>query len=431
MSSIPQTLALSVSQLVDSLAGGRVVVLGSPPPHGRDLDLLVRAPERARTEQGLLANGHVERGGTFARFAECSAYGVELIAAERYLPPGPLEDLFREARTLSPFVHLAEPAPRHALLILARLVAEEGQLAAKRRRRLERIQAAAPAVWEDAQRIAPAWGAEGALRLLGELARDPAPRPVSVRAAASGDGRRRAAPAARAALALARGQRGMLVSLSGLDGSGKSSQARWLVESLQELGVPAEVVWNDLHGNIAGDVVARPLKALLGLLGRRPREFSSHAAPPAAELLADADAGRTGSSQLVREAWSAYVTLTDALEQRWHAARHQARGRVVVFDRGPLDLAVRMEVLYRTSKARQTSIARLATPRPALSFLLEIPPELSLERKDDIWSLAQLTEQAGIYSSLADRFRVTRLDGTRPAAELAAEITTKVWRALG
>jgi thymidylate kinase len=426
VSEADRPLALSVARLVDSIAGGRVIVLGSPPPQGRDLDLLVRAGERRSIERGLLAAGLVRRGETFARFADCSAYGVELIAAERYLSPGPLGELFRGARPVEGFSHLCRPAPPHALLVLARLVADEGRLVPKRHRRLERILAGASDVWSEAEKFAPGWGAETHLRRLAWLQQEPS-RGQSRGPAGVAWGLRRAGSVVR--------RRPLLVSLSGLDGSGKSSQARWLVQSLHELGVPAEVVWNDLLGNVAADVVARPIKALLAMRGHALAELSSYedrAAPVDSQTIAPAPSGAVAGERrdLAREAWSGYVTLTGALEQRWHAMRQQLRGRAVVFDRGPLDLAVRMQVLYRTSPARASRIAGRVAPRPRLSFWLDIPPALSLERKEDIWSLRQLTEQARMYGLLAAEFGVTRLDGTRPAAELAAEIGSAVWRAL-
>ena len=99
----------------------------------------------------------------------------------------------------------------------------------------------------------------------------------------------------------------------------------------------------------------------------------------------------------------------------------------MVFDRGPLDLAVRMEVLYRSHVERQRRLVRLAAPRPDLAFLLDVDPELSLQRKHDIWSPRQLGEQSSTYRTLAPRFGVRVLDGARPPAELAAEIAQAVW----
>jgi thymidylate kinase len=119
------------------------------------------------------------------------------------------------------------------------------------------------------------------------------------------------------------------------------------------------------------------------------------------------------------------------LEQRLLATRGLARGRVVVFDRSPLDLAVRMQVAYRANFALQRRLVAMLAPKPHVAFLLDIPPAVSLARKDDIWSGEQLVEHAALYRALAPRFGVRTLDGQRPAAELAAEIGRAAWLARG
>lgn len=106
-----------------------------------------------------------------------------------------------------------------------------------------------------------------------------------------------------------------------------------------------------------------------------------------------------------------------------------ARGRVVIFDRGPLDLAVRMEVLYGNDAERHRRLVERAAPRPDLAFLLDITPAVSLGRKDDVWSPRQLAEQAATYRALAPRFGARTLDGGDPAHELAATIARATWLA--
>jgi thymidylate kinase len=98
--------------------------------------------------------------------------------------------------------------------------------------------------------------------------------------------------------------------------------------------------------------------------------------------------------------------------------------------RSALDLAVRMEVLYRSNVQMQRRLVRLAAPRPDLAFLLDIPPEVSLGRKEDIWSPSQLVEQATLYRELAPSFGVRRLDGQRSPDQIAAEIAREAWLAL-
>jgi hypothetical protein len=89
-----------------------------------------------------------------------------------------------------------------------------------------------------------------------------------------------------------------------------------------------------------------------------------------------------------------------------------------------------MQVLYRTSGARQRRLIGLTAPRSTLAFLLDVSPELALSRKSDIWSRAQLMEQAALYKAFAPHFGARRLDGGRAADDIAAEIGGAVWQRL-
>jgi thymidylate kinase len=403
-------LAASVVAVVDGSARGRVIVLGSLPPSGRDLDILVRAPGREQIEDALSAAGLVRNGSSFALFRACSAYGVELFIAGQFLPEEALNELFAQALPLKGFAALSRPTPAHALLILAILVAEEGHLRPKRRARLERILAEDPQAWQHARKIAPAWQAARSLDLLARAAATGRRLPVSWRLRGL---RPRGLPSRRP---------GLLIALSGIDGAGKSSQARWLADSLMALGVDVEVVWNDLLGSRALNLLAAPPKALLRLAGNRNERLASYEESSPSSGAAAASA--------MRGIWSTVVTFANSLEQRVLASGPVMRGGVVVFDRSPLDLAVRMQVLYRSNVQMQRRLVRVAAPRPDLAFLLDIPPEVSLARKDDIWSPSQLVEQATLYHELAPSFGVRRLDGQRPPEEIAAEIAREVWLAL-
>lgn len=63
---------------------------------------------------------------------------------------------------------------------------------------------------------------------------------------------------------------GVLVTLSGLDGSGKSTQAAALASSLDALGHSVEVVWTNLGATRLLAAVAAPARAVLRAAGRGP-----------------------------------------------------------------------------------------------------------------------------------------------------------------
>jgi thymidylate kinase len=120
--------------------------------------------------------------------------------------------------------------------------------------------------------------------------------------------------------------------------------------------------------------------------------------------------------------------VLNALSQRRAALEHVPRGRIVIFDRHVLDTVVRMRFLYGGSGRLQARLVQLVAPHARFAYLLDIRPETSLERKDDIWSLEQLRRHVELYREESRRLGVRRLDGERPRTELCAEIAEDVWR---
>jgi thymidylate kinase len=252
-----------------------------------------------------------------------------------------------------------------------------------------------------------------------------------VRAELVDRGERSAGPRALAAT-MPRPHRGAIVSFSGLDGAGKSSQSAALAETLDRLGHPAIVLWSPLGGGPVLNAFGKPAKRLLKRLRFGPfRELADRAATGSV-MSARPGTGGTPSGGSARAAWATLVAASDAAAQRVRASRHTARGRVVVFDRHALDSVVRLRFLYGQSDAMHVrrSLVRLLAPRSDLAFLLDIRAETSRARKDDIWSLDDLQRHAELYAEEVQRLPVVRLDGERDREELCAEIARAVWHRL-
>jgi len=409
----------AAAALVDRAAAAPVVAIGSLPPDARDLDLLVHPQDEAAITCALRGGGFVAEGEHWARFAECTASEVELLPAERLgLAAHELEALFTESAPLPGFEHLSAPAPHHRILLGAtRLLGRSGYLAPRHRERLARIVDEHPEAWAEAEARAAGWGAQARLpRLARALAGEPPPPHTRV-------------------LPLLRRVRATLrpcvVALSGIDGSGKSLQARALAETLERLGRPAAVTWAPLANEAWLDRLIRAVKRvprLVPLTRRRevvvdpgPREAPSTPEPVPAQR-----------SPVLIWGWATIVSLVNAWSLGRDILRHAWAGRVVVADRYRLDSAVRMRFFYDEEsdfRAQRLLVAALS-PTPRHAFFLDVDPATSLARKDDVWSQEQLGVQTRLYHEERDRFAAERLDGERPPAELCSEIAERVWRGL-
>jgi thymidylate kinase len=225
---------------------------------------------------------------------------------------------------------------------------------------------------------------------------------------------------------VARKRGGGVVTFSGLDGSGKTSQAEAVRESLERTSGETVIVWTRLSYNPSLKALARPVKAILG--SGRPR-------PPATvDDAASIDRGKElrKKSPAVTYAWATAVAVANAASQRRITRYHLKRGRNVVSDRYTLDSRVHLR--YRYGEQRrfrlQAWIINTLSPKPARSFHVEVPAEVAHARKAEQYDLEQLRTQARLYAEERDALGVQRLDGTRPQEDLSREVVEDVWRNL-
>lgn len=428
---------MSVAKLVDSLVSERVLVHGSLPPHGRDLDVLVRPREMDRLVEGLIDLGFVRKDRELARFASCSVELVDIAPSSWWqLPYDEIDAVYDDAIPLEGYEHLVRPSGHHMLLILTRrLVEGKGFVDDKRRTYLDRALADDPDAWRGAAARAALWGAEPGLSLLRRmyetrmtLSRVDRARAIAGRLESLGTSPRRARASALKAT-VERPRRGAIVALSGVDGSGKSTQAERLAETLVTLGFDARAQWTKLGETPWIWRLARPAKRLLLLLARGGR--GTTLPPPSPDRYGpDAGTELRRRSPLLTQLWATFVAASNVLTH-WRATRAALRGDVVVCDRYVLDSIVHLRARYGPEKRfrLQAWLVRALSPRPRRAFLIAVPPSVAHERRRDEHELDELTELASLYEEEAGG-RIEIVDGARPVEDVCAELAETVWTSL-
>lgn len=355
------------AQLLDAALDEPVLVIGSAPPLGNDLDLLVRAAQEHFVAEILSHAGFAcqtvapfrgyPRGfRIWAAFRRCDSHAVDEIPVGNFeLTPAEVERLFAEARPLPGFTRLLRPSPRHVLLILAHnsLDREERPrpLSASRRRRVRQALEEEPAAWELAGELAPAWhSAERLPRLRAAFE-----LPEAAAGSVAADGR---SPLRRAREYRRAWNNGRLIALSGPDDAARGEQAEGLERAFEGLDIPARLVRTDLDGSALLRVARELRRAVLpGLLA----------------------------------------------------------GEVVICDRYVLDAAVSLRARHRRRRQIRWYVAllRLLVPAPGRAYLIDSPGR-----------------QAGLFAEHCGALGVRRLDGARPPEDLCAEIGLDAWQAV-
>jgi thymidylate kinase len=421
---------VNAAALLDSYAPAPVLVFGSLPPHNRDLDVLAGPREHEVLERVLTSAGFLKHDVEWVRFEDCGVSLVDLVPVGDWdLPDTEVTALFDQAQPIARFANLVQPSPHHALLILARRVARGGGiLDDKRRARVETALAQDPDAWDRARERAPAWAAERLLQFLEGTYKTGIPAPRLKRTIGLADRlQRRNSPTTAYAKAFKsarrRSHRRVVIAFSGLDGSGKSSQAQALRSTLERLGYDTVVVWSRLSYNPSLNWIARPIKSLFA--GLRGKTLTRDGVALSGRELRQ-------SSRLMTTAWAGVVAIANGLTHRRIVRYHQRRGVIVICDRYLLDSAVHLRFRYglEDKLSWQKRITRLLSPPPTRAYYIDVPPEVALSRKAEQYELPQLTLQAGLYRQEQASFGVRKLDGLLAPEKLCEAIGRDVWAAL-
>jgi len=210
--------------------------------------------------------------------------------------------------------------------------------------------------------------------------------------------------------------KGLLITFSGIDGSGKSTQIKLLMDYLQQEGQKPVYLWT--RGGYTP--LFERLKRLLRRVARR-------IVPPPGN---NPQRAQAFNKKWVRQLWLG-IALLDLLWIYGVQVRYwRWRGRVVVCDRYLWDTLVDFHLYFYEEHVERWWLWRLLvrlTPQPDAAFLLLVPVEeavrrLNLKGEPFKESPSMLAQRLAQYQLLAQCGHWIVMDGRRPVSELATEI---------
>jgi thymidylate kinase len=434
---------MDLTTIVDRAITRPALVFGSIPPAGRDLDLLVRERERAALQAALSEEGFEQAGHAWVRFAAERVDAIDVVPADHWaLPTREVEALFADAIALGDSGRLVRPAPHHLLLILARRVVRDGLLEEKRRHRVAEALREDPGAWAAAESRAHAWGGVRSLAALKNAFEGKGSLPAPVRSAALEEELRARDTGALKAKARAwtrsmpTRRRGHIVTFSGLDGSGKSTQANRLRDALEALGYEPVIEWTKIARSSLLALAGRPIQALLKLRRSKSTESERTIMTGDGPIVLEAEQAAAKDlrrkSRVLTHAWTMLVAVSSALDHRRATSRHLRAGRIVISDRYTLDTAAHLRYRYGVEKTFrvQSALNRVLSPTPVASYFLDVSPRAAYERKAEQYEVEDLEVLRRLYLEEARRGRVRVVSGEQPLDELAGWLARDVWRTI-
>jgi hypothetical protein len=200
----------------------------------------------------------------------------------------------------------------------------------------------------------------------------------------------------------AAGRRRAVVALGGVDGAGKSTIARILLENLQRAGVPCGAVWSRPGMNLGW------LERAAIAVKRASRAPIEPGVRAVARGSVEPPRSRRG---LLGWFWSTSVTVVYVVDT---ARQHLASRGVVVYDRHRTDALVTLDFVYGgVNLGAQSRLVRSAVPRADWTFFLEVPAEVATRRKpDDVFGAHAVRRQIELYGERLPQVpNVVMLDG--------------------
>lgn len=217
-----------------------------------------------------------------------------------------------------------------------------------------------------------------------------------------------------------------LIVLSGLDGSGKSTQTLLLAERLRAEGVPAEAVWNRWKP---------ALSAVFISLARR--YLKAHERVEEGDYRGFTDAKRRKMrSGWRRSVWQVMAWGEYAVQVRARLLAHRLNGTTVLCDRYVYDTLVDIAINFSVPPNELASLMDHPLlsffPKPAVVVFIDIDPALGAARKSDGTPAAYLADRRPYYESLARILKAPVVDGGPSVETVASSIwnLTSSWREL-
>lgn len=214
-------------------------------------------------------------------------------------------------------------------------------------------------------------------------------------------------------------QRGTLITTTGIDGAGKSTLAKNVRDELQARGYDAVYAYGRFLPLLSYPVMELGRRTVLSSSDIE-EDYTQHQSNK--KSLFETSLLRRGYEMLVMADYAPQLFARVILPLYQHD--------YVVCDRYFYDtLLTDLSGDVVTSPQEAIDRYRLYSkviPKPDFEFYVQIPPEVSMERKDDVPDIGYVRDRKEFYDAFAEAYGMSVIDGTQSQSEVCASVIKSV-----
>jgi dTMP kinase len=200
-------------------------------------------------------------------------------------------------------------------------------------------------------------------------------------------------------------KRNTFICFIGLDGAGKSTLAQKAHQILQEYGIHAKYVWGAYDLFLLRPIVKFVKRALLHQ-NDSYKDYEGY----------QESIKEVSRNSVISKGYQILILLEYMIEIMIKITLPRVLGKSIISDRYVYDTATNIcSNLNSGFNAHRKMIEGLLKicPKPEIVIYVDVPEEISIQRKNDIPSIIYLQKRKKYYQNIIGHFDVVTLDGTK------------------
>ena len=214
-------------------------------------------------------------------------------------------------------------------------------------------------------------------------------------------------------------KKGIFICFTGIDGSGKTTLAKSLVEVMKRKGIESRYVYNRFN-----PFMLKPFIIVARALLLRGKDMFK-------DYIADSNAKRRiFKNRFLSIVYQSFLLFDYSFQIFLKVKILLMLGRNIICDRYIYDtVCTDLATDLNYSDEKIVNILRKCLylfPKPDMTFLIDVPEEIAYKRKDDVPSVDYLKDRRNVYLKVGREYEMTILDGTKGLTELKNAVENKV-----